>query len=267
MAEPIADVCLVGTGAVGGILAKELGSAGLKVIAFERGASLTLEDYAVRDAIRFITRSALADWARHDPVTFRNLPSERVVPRFTTINAVGGQMLHWTGQAARFMPGDFKVFTREIDSGVAERAKADLTGYEISDWPIDYDDLEPYYEPFEWEFGVSGGGGNPFAGQRKRGYPLPPLRRSAKMELFDAACKKLGYHTYESGAGVLSQPYRQSVCRRRICVPHFDGLPGHGYDLRAFLPYGGIHHAPARLVPVAGILSNEKFPGSEMFGC
>ncbi len=61
MAEPIADVCLVGTGAVGGILAKELGSAGLKVIAFERGASLTLEDYAVRDAIRFITRSALAD--------------------------------------------------------------------------------------------------------------------------------------------------------------------------------------------------------------
>jgi len=176
-------------------------------------------------------------------------------------------MLHWTGQAARFMPGDFKVFTREIDSGVAERAKADLTGYEISDWPIDYDDLEPYYEPFEWEFGVSGGGGNPFAGQRKRGYPLPPLRRSAKMELFDAACKKLGYHTYESGAGVLSQPYRQSVCRRRVGVSNTDRLPGHGYDLRAFLPYGGIHHAPARLVPVAGILSNEKFPGSEMFGC
>ena len=211
MAEPIADICVVGMGAVGGILAKELGSAGLKVVAFERGAALTREDYAARDAIRFITRSALAEWARHDPVTFRNLPSERAVPRIHTINAVGGQMLHWTGQAARFMPGDFKVFTREITNGVAERAKADLTGYEIFDWPIDYEDLEPYYERFEWEFGVSGGGGNPFAGARKRGYPMPPLRRSAKMELFDAACKKLGYHTYVSGAGVLSQPYRPSA--------------------------------------------------------
>jgi gluconate 2-dehydrogenase alpha chain len=245
MAEPIADVCLVGTGAVGGILAKELGSAGLKVIAFERGASLTLEDYAVRDAIRFITRSALADWARHDAVTFCNLPSERAVPRFTTINAVGGQMLHWTGQAARFMPGDFKVFIREIDSGVAERAKADLTGYEISDWPIDYDDLEPYYERFEWEFDVSGGGGNPFAGQRKRGYPLPPLRRSAKMELFDAGCKKLGYHTYESGAGICRNPIANLFVVGASVLPTLMGLPGHGYDLRAFLPYGGIHHAPA----------------------
>lgn len=209
MAEPIADVCLIGTGPVGGILAKELGTAGLKVVAFERGAALTLEDYAVRDAIKFITRGALLEWARHDPVTFRDSPTGRAVPTYPLINGLGGQMLHWGAQAQRLMPGDFKVFSREIATGVAERANADLAGYEVFDWPLSYDDLEPYHERFEWEFGVSGSDAvNPFAGRRKRGYPMPPLRQSAKMQLFEAACRGLGYHPYVIGAGVLSQPYR-----------------------------------------------------------
>lgn len=209
MADAIADVCLIGVGAAGGILAKELGTAGLKVVAFERGPTLTLEDYAVRDAIKFIVRHDALDWARHDPVTFRASPSQPATPRFPSVNALGGQTLHWTGVSARFMPGDFKVFTREVGGGVADRANANLTGYKIMDWPIDYDDLEPYYEKFEWKFGVSGNpNGNPFAGPRKRGFPLPGLRRSAKMDVMDAACRELGYHPYEGAAGILSRPYR-----------------------------------------------------------
>jgi gluconate 2-dehydrogenase alpha chain len=121
-------------------------------------------------------------------------------------------MLHWTGQSARFAPADFKVHTNEIASGVAERAKADLTGYDIHDWPIGYEDLEPWYERFEWEFGISGtSGGNPFASPMKRDFPLPPLRRSAKMNLFESACQKLGYHPYQSAAGVLSQDYQPAA--------------------------------------------------------
>src|SRR5579872_3874729 len=122
MADAIADVCIIGAGAVGGILAKELGTAGLKVVVLERGAVLTPEDYAARDAIKFITRAASVEWARHDPVTFRGNASERAQPHYTTINALGGQTIHWTGQAARFMPGDFKVHSREIATGIAERA-------------------------------------------------------------------------------------------------------------------------------------------------
>src|SRR5439155_17397721 len=76
------------------------------------------------------------------------------------------------------------------------------------DWPVGYADLDPYYERFEWEMGVSGRAGvNPFEGSR-RDYPVPPLRHSAKMELFAAACRKLGYHPYDTPAGILSQPYR-----------------------------------------------------------
>jgi gluconate 2-dehydrogenase alpha chain len=227
MPESIADICIIGVGAVGGILAKELASAGLKVVGFERGPEPKLEDYAPRDSIKFIARADQLDWVRHEPTTTRKKPGERAQLQYRTspLNVLGGALLHWTGQASRYMPGDFKLHTNEILSGNAERAGADLNGYDITDWPLTYDDLDPYYERFEWEFGVSGeAGANPFAGPRKRGYPVPPLRRSARMELFAAACDKLGYHPYDTPAGILSEPYRPPppfdtrIAERPACV-------------------------------------------------
>lgn len=209
MADKIADVCIVGVGEAGGILAKELGSAGLHVVGFERGDVLKHEDYGVRDSIKFTIRLGLQDFMRHEPTTFRSTPDKPATPRYSTTSVFGGRMLTWTGQSARFSPDVFKVYSNEIASGVAARAGADLTGYDIIDWPVDYDDLEPYYEKFEWEFGVSGGGEtNPFAGPRKKGFPMPPLRGNGKMQLFETACKKLGYHPYQNAAGITSQPYR-----------------------------------------------------------
>lgn len=211
MSGTIADVCIVGVGGLGGIMAKELATAGLKVVGFERGPAPKHEDYAPRDSIRFLIRPEQLEWVRDEPTTTRGKVGEktRVQYRTSPLNVLGGALLHWTGQSSRYMPGDFKLFTNEIESGNAERAEADLSGYDIIDWPLGYDDLEPYYERFEWEFGVSGvAGANPFAGPRKRGFPLPPLRHSARMELFAEACRKLGYHPYDTAAGILSQPYR-----------------------------------------------------------
>src|ERR1043166_7047622 len=209
--QPIADVCIVGVGAVGGILAKELASAGLKVVGFERGPAPKKDDYAPRDSIRFLIRPEQLEWVRHEPTTTRAKNGEvsRVQYRTSPLNVLGGALLHWTGQSSRYMPGDFKLFTNEIESGNAQRAGADLTGYDIIDWPLSYNDLEPHYERFEWEFGISGeAGANPFAGPRKRGFPLPPLRHSGRMKIFAEACRKLGYHPYDTAAGILSQPYR-----------------------------------------------------------
>ncbi len=197
-----------------GILAKELASAGLKVVGFEREPAVKLEEYGPRDSIQFTVRHRQLDWVHHDPITFRSRRGEAAGIRYTStpLNALGGAILHWTGQASRFMPGDFKVHSNEVSSGAVERAGADLVGYDIADWPISYDNLEPYYERFEWEFGVSGKAGvNPYAGPRRRAYPLPPLRHSAKMELFSAACRRLGYRPYDTPAGILSRPYRPSA--------------------------------------------------------
>jgi gluconate 2-dehydrogenase alpha chain len=214
MADAIADVCIVGVGGMGGIMAKELASAGLKVVGFERGPAPKKEDYAPRDSIRFLIRPEQLEWVRHEPTTTRKKTGQKTNLQYRTspLNVLGGALLHWTGQSSRYMPGDFKLHSNEIASGNAERANADLTGYDIIDWPLSYDDLEPYYEKFEWEFGISGQAGlNPFAGPRKRGFPLPPLRHSGKMQLFAEACKKLGYHPYDTAAGIASEPYKPAA--------------------------------------------------------
>jgi len=227
MAEPVADVCIVGVGGLGGILAKELASAGLKVVGFERGPAPKKEDYAPRDSIRFLIRPQTLEWVRHEPTTTRRKSGDKTQLQYRTspLNVLGGALLHWTGQSSRYMPGDFKLYSNEVASGNAERAQADLSGYDIIDWPLSYDDLEPYYEKFEWEFGISGkAGANPFAGPRKRGFPLPPLRHSARMRLFAQACEKLGYHPYDTSAGIASEPYKPAppfdarIPERPACV-------------------------------------------------
>ena len=103
VAPSIADICIVGVGAVGGILAKELASAGLKVVGFERGPEPKLEDYAPRDSIKFIARAEQLDWVRHEPTTSRKRAGEpaRLHYRTSPLNVLGGALLHWTGQASR----------------------------------------------------------------------------------------------------------------------------------------------------------------------
>jgi choline dehydrogenase-like flavoprotein len=136
--ESIADVCIVGVGAVGGILAKELASAGLKVVGFERGPAPKKQDYAPRDSIRFLVRTDQLEWVRHEPTTTRKRSGETAQLQYRTspLNVLGGALLHWTGQVSRYAPGDFKLYTNEISSGNAERAGADLAGYDIIDWPL-----------------------------------------------------------------------------------------------------------------------------------
>ena len=226
MPNPV-DVCIVGMGAVGGIMAKELASAGLKVVGLERGPLLEFENYAYKDSIRAIARRQLEERVKHEPISVRPARGAKTRLQYTTSpsNSVGGGLMIWTGSATRFMPDDFKVYTNDVRGDIAKRAGADLKGYNIADWPITYDDLEPYYERFEWEMGVSGkSSANPFAGPRRKDYPLPPLRPSTRTKLFGEACSRLGYHAYETPQGILSQaykppaPYDQRIPERSGCV-------------------------------------------------
>jgi gluconate 2-dehydrogenase alpha chain len=227
MSENIADICIVGVGAVGGILAKQLTSAGLKVVAMERGPELKTAEYAQRDSISYIARPDLLEGVRHEPRIFRTHGKQPGKIRHGTspFNVLGGSMLLWTGQASRFMPGDFKVYSNEVASGLAQRAGADLDGYDVVDWPISYDDLEPYYERFEWEFGVAGAAGmNPFAGPRRKPYPLPPLKMTGRMQLFGEAAERLKYHPFIGPAAITSEAYRPTepfdarIPERPACV-------------------------------------------------
>ena len=87
----------------------------------------------------------------------------------------------------------------------------------MQDWPLDYEELEPYYTQMEYDIGISGQagnlngeiipGGNPFEGARSAPYPLPPLERSAPAEMFADACEELGYPPFPQPAAILSQAY------------------------------------------------------------
>src|SRR6478735_111644 len=115
-----ADVCIIGAGATGATAAKVLTEAGRHVVALEKGPWRTRETFGGDD---------LAKVELFCPVP----------------QMVGGGTVHWQGWLPRFTPEDFRL--RSI--------AGDVPGTTLADWPISYDELEPYYDKIEWAFGVS----------------------------------------------------------------------------------------------------------------
>src|SRR6266550_1986612 len=78
------DVVIVGLGWTGGILAKELSEAGMKVVALERGQNRsTNPDFSIpliRDELRFAVRNGLMQNPARDTLTFRNRQSDTALP-------------------------------------------------------------------------------------------------------------------------------------------------------------------------------------------
>ena len=105
------DVVLVGLGWTGGILAKELSAAGMKVVALERGGMRTTEsDYSVphvRDELRFVHRHDLMQNTQKDTLTIRNNVKQEALPMrrlgsFLPGEVVGGSGVHWSGHTWRW---------------------------------------------------------------------------------------------------------------------------------------------------------------------
>ena len=80
MATEKTDVVIVGVGAAGGILAAELGKAGMKVIGLERGPRLKTEDFNPHDELRYFQRPDLRPNPKRQPVTWRPNANGRAVP-------------------------------------------------------------------------------------------------------------------------------------------------------------------------------------------
>ncbi|NIO11111.1 MAG: hypothetical protein GTO40_25090, partial [Deltaproteobacteria bacterium] len=108
------------------IMSKELASAGLKVVGLERGPMLEFQDYAYKDSIRAIARRQLEEKVKNEPISVRPKRGAKTRLQYTTSpsNSVGGGLMIWTGSATRFSPGDFKVYTNDVRSGVAKKAGA-----------------------------------------------------------------------------------------------------------------------------------------------
>jgi choline dehydrogenase-like flavoprotein len=191
------DFVIVGSGAAGGIIAKELSTAGFSVVVLEQGPRLTETEFD-HDEFGTFMQSKLANNPATQPQTFRATPSDKPRKAQALIygRLVGGSNAHFTGNFWRLRPSDFNEAS--VLGGVPG------TGH--VDWPITYDELEPYYTKAEWELGVSGEPG-PFDPPRSRPYPMPPLPVKSSGVLLEKGARALGLHPQSTPLAINSQFY------------------------------------------------------------
>ncbi len=179
------DAVVIGTGAGGAPIMARLAGAGLSVVALEAGRAWDPKrDFATDEEAQaklFWTDERLS--AGEDPIVFGSNNSGV---------GVGGSTLHYTGYFPRAQADDFRLNT---DFGVGV------------DWPIPYEQIEPYYEELEAFLGLSGPADYPWGAPRS--YPLPPLPINGAGELMKRACGTLGIRTSPAPNAAVSQPFLQ----------------------------------------------------------
>src|ERR1700724_3033749 len=150
-----ADAVMVGMGWTGAILARELTKAGLNVVGLERGADRNpAEEFTLtqlRDELRYVQRIELMQDNSIDTITFRNEPDELALPirrfgAFLPGEGVGGSGIHWGALHWRFLPADFRIRSTLAERYGANAIPDDMT---IQDWPVSFDEMEPFYDKFE----------------------------------------------------------------------------------------------------------------------
>ncbi|HUN48215.1 MAG TPA: GMC family oxidoreductase [Stellaceae bacterium] len=220
---PSTDAVIIGLGWTGSILAEALTRAGLNVVAIERGPWRdTATDFPTtyaQDELRYHIRHDLFLRPRQETFTFRHNANETALPMrawgsFMPPNGVGGGGVHWNAETWRFLPADFQMRSHNIERYGKNFLPEDMT---IQDWGITYDDIEPYYDRFEYLCGTSGiagnvkgvikDGGNPFEGPRSREYPTPGQKQPFGPTLFAKAAIEMGFKPFPQPSGNLSQAY------------------------------------------------------------
>ena len=207
------DVCIVGSGAGGGPVALTLARAGYSVIVLEKGPWFNEEDF-YKDELACCRRSVYTPKLSEEQHVIEDTDSngEWVAEStqdsgwdFWNGNCVGGSSNLMSGFFYRLKPEDFRLRS-EFGS---------IKGANVADWPISYDDLEPYYDMVEKEVGVSGRfTTHPFAEPRSsKDFPYPPTQEHPVAKQIDKACHHLGLHSLPTPRAILSRDKEE----RRSC--------------------------------------------------
>jgi choline dehydrogenase-like flavoprotein len=201
-----ADALIIGAGPTGAVAAKRLAEAGMRVIVLEQG---DWPDYArARADHADFELTAGRDWSANP--NRRQAPADYPISDVDSdiaavmYNAVGGSTVLFAAHWQRNMPSDFRV--RTLD-GVAD------------DWPLTYEDLEPYYEQVENDFGISGLAGDP-AFPPGKGPPLPPAPLGRMGRRVARAHNQLGWHWWPAPNAIATRPYKslRPCTQRATCM-------------------------------------------------
>lgn len=178
-------IIVIGSGAGGGTVANELAQRGAsKVVILEAGKHFTMADYE-NDEIAMYMKMSWMD-KRRSAGAWGHTRDSPDMPVWHA-KAVGGTTNLYTALTPRFLPQDF----------AARTVYGDVSDANLLDWPMTYEEMQPYYDLAERKMGV--------AGSATSG--LPPLPKSSKYKLIEAGARRVGYTDMGQPIAINSQPY------------------------------------------------------------
>ncbi len=224
------DAVIVGSGPGGSTAADVLTAAGWSVVIFEKGRnhlidlnnpSRLAQDFS-NDELKFMHRYFLGPDPFLEPRTFRMSEADgdhlHVGSLHPVPSTVGGGGPHADGKLPRFREEDFHLLS----------ARGPVEAAQVDDWPVQYDELEPFYADAERLIGVAGeAGSNPFEAWRSGPYPMPPGAPMYGAVLSSASAEKLGLHPYPGPTGANSVPYDGRPACNNCGYCGFFGCPIH----------------------------------------
>lgn len=233
MSAEVADAIVVGSGPAGATVADVLTRAGWSVVIVEKGRNHLFgqprgddlaplgTDYS-NDEIKFLYRHFLGPDPLVEPRTFRTSISDGERVHVGEVNSipstVGGGGVHADGKVPRFREEDFALLS----------SYGPVEGASVADWPVSYEELEPYYAEAERAIGVAGqAGANPFAAWRSGPYPMPPGAPMYGATLSSEAADRLGLHPYPAPTAANSVPYDGRPACNNCGFCAFFGCPIH----------------------------------------
>ena len=198
------DVVVIGSGASGGAVAYTLCKAGYKVAVLEKGRLIQRDEFS-KDELAYCRRDLVTPNLFEEYHTIEEkidgkwvaTPTYESGWSFWNGNIVGGSSNFMSGMLHRMHPDDFRLKSKY----------GEIEGANVVDWPISYEELEPYYDLTEELVGVSGY-------YKKHKYEPPrsraqftqsPTKENAVVKLFDKSCQKLGIESLVTPRAILSK--------------------------------------------------------------
>jgi choline dehydrogenase-like flavoprotein len=232
------DALVIGSGPSGSAVAELLTRHGQKVLVLEAGSNYfpgidqpsptqPLPQFG-NDELKLLHRYQIQPDPIAEPRTFRHNIADgdrRAVGDFANFaKTVGGGATHADLKTPRFMPEDFRLRT----------LRGEVPDASFVDWPVQYDELEPFYLYAERQMGVQGADGvDPFAGRRSGPYPMPPGAPMYIANRVAAGVAQFGYTLFPCPTALNSVPYDGrpacidcGFCQGHPCAINAKGTPG-----------------------------------------
>lgn len=208
-----AQVIIVGSGFVGSIVAEKLSAQGVKVAILEAGPRVNRGE-ALQRFLKTLIKVPESPYVTSDEVDFPLAHNPGIWYRqagpdpfkSTYLKVVGGTSWHWLGTTVRFVPNDFRMKS--------------AYGQAI-DWPVEYQELEPFYLQAEWELAVAGDSSQDQGSPRSGDFPMKAIPLSYLDRAYANALDGTAYQVEATPQARNSVVYenRPACCGAASCIP------------------------------------------------